>query len=113
MKVYDTNFIKNQFPALQRKVWDKKLVYLDSAASMQKPKRVLDAISKSYSFNYSNVHRGLHKLSEEATAKYEGSRIKVANFVNCSENNSRSAGCIADASCQLKLARNLSITQPQ
>ena len=49
MKVYDTNFIKDQFPALQRKVWDKKLVYLDSAASMQKPKRVLDAISKSYS----------------------------------------------------------------
>ena len=86
MKVYDTNFIRNQFPALQRKVWDKKLVYLDSAASMQKPKRVLDAISKSYSFNYSNVHRGLHKLSEEATAKYEGSRIKVAKFINCSEN---------------------------
>ena len=72
MKVYDTNFIKDQFPALQRKVWDKKLVYLDSAASMQKPKRVLDAINKNYSFNYSNVHRGLHKLSEEATAKYEG-----------------------------------------
>ena len=54
MKVYDTNIIKDQFPALQRKVWNKKLVYLDSAASMQKPKRVLDAISKSYSFNYSN-----------------------------------------------------------
>ena len=46
MKVYDTNFIKDQFPALKRKVWDKKLVYLDSAASMQKPKRVLDAIQK-------------------------------------------------------------------
>ena len=46
MKPYDINFIKDQFPALQRKVWDKKLVYLDSAASMQKPKRVLDAIVK-------------------------------------------------------------------
>ena len=45
MKIYDINNIKDQFPALNRKVWDKKLVYLDSAASMQKPKRVLDAIS--------------------------------------------------------------------
>ena len=85
MTKYDVNKIKAQFPALNRTVWDKPLVYLDSAASMQKPQRVLDAINKNYSFNYSNVHRGLHKLSEEATSNYEGARRKIANFINCNE----------------------------
>ena len=85
MKSYDVVKIKEQFPALNRLVWDKPLIYLDSAASMQKPKKVLDAINKNYSFNYSNVHRGLHKLSEEATTNYENARTKVANFINCNE----------------------------
>ena len=85
MKSYDVVKIKEQFPALNRLVWDKPLIYLDSAASMQKPKKVLDAINKNYSFNYSNVHRGLHKLSEEATTNYEKARTKVANFINCNE----------------------------
>ena len=85
MKSYDVVKIKEQFPALNRLVWDKPLIYLDSAASMQKPKKVLDAINKNYSFNYSNVHRGLHKLSEEATSNYEKARTKVANFINCNE----------------------------
>ena len=62
MKPYDLQNILEQFPALSRQVWDKQLVYLDSAASMQKPRKVLEAINKNYSFNYSNVHRGLHKL---------------------------------------------------
>ena len=88
MTKYDVNKIKAQFPALNRTVWDKPLVYLDSAASMQKPQRVLDAINKNYSFNYSNVHRGLHKLSEEATSNYEGARRKIANFINCNEKRS-------------------------
>ncbi len=57
--VYDLNKIRSQFPALQTKVWDKPLSYLDSAASMQKPKRVLDCINENYSLNYSNVHRGV------------------------------------------------------
>ena len=82
---YDVNKIKAQFPALNRTVWDKPLVYLDSAASMQKPQRVIDAINKSYSYNYSNVHRGLHKLSEEATSDYEGARRKIGNFINANE----------------------------
>ena len=86
MKSYDVVKIKEQFPALNRLVWDKPLIYLDSAASMQKPKKVLDAINKNYSFNYSNVHRGLHKLSEEATTNYEKARSKVANFINSEEN---------------------------
>ena len=85
MKNYDVDKIKAQFPALNRIIWDKPLVYLDSAASMQKPQKVLDAIQSSYSYNYSNVHRGLHKLSEEATSDYEGARKKIANFINCSE----------------------------
>ena len=85
MKPYDLQHIKDQFPALNRQVWNKPLVYLDSAASMQKPRKVLEAINKNYSFNYSNVHRGLHKLSEEATSSYEGARKKVADFINCNE----------------------------
>tara|TARA_B110001450_G_scaffold231542_1_gene233502 strand:- start:2196 stop:3320 length:1125 start_codon:yes stop_codon:yes gene_type:complete len=52
---------------------------------MQKPQRVIDAINKSYSYNYSNVHRGLHKLSEEATSDYEGARRKIGNFINANE----------------------------
>ena len=85
MKPYDLQHIRGQFPALNRQVWNKPLVYLDSAASMQKPRKVLEAINKNYSFNYSNVHRGLHKLSEEATSSYEGARKKVADFINCNE----------------------------
>ena len=83
--VYDLNKIRSQFPVLKTKVWDKPLSYLDSAASMQKPKRVLDCINENYSLNYSNVHRGLHFLSEKATQNYESSRIKIANFVNANE----------------------------
>ena len=83
--VYDLNKIRSQFPVLQTKVWDKPLSYLDSAASMQKPKKVLDCINENYSLNYSNVHRGLHFLSEKATQNYENSRIKIANFVNANE----------------------------
>ncbi len=84
-KTYDVDFIKSQFPALNRKVWDKPLCYLDSAASMQKPKMVLDSIVNNYSVNYSNVHRGLHFLSEQATISYENSRVNVSKFLNASE----------------------------
>ena len=59
-KNFDTQKIINEFPALKQKVWDKSLVYLDSAASMQKPKDVIDVINNNYSKEYSNVHRGLH-----------------------------------------------------
>ena len=82
---FDVNFIKSQFPIFKNKVWEKPLTYLDSAASMQKPNIVLQAISKSYTNEYSNVHRGLHYLSEIATEKYETSRSKVAKFLNANE----------------------------
>jgi len=76
MTEYDVNKIKAQFPALNRTVWDKPLVYLDSAASMQKPQRVLDAINRNYSFNYSNVHRGLHKLSRRLLQIMKGQGVR-------------------------------------
>ena len=85
-KLYDLNKIRSEFPALQMKVWEKPLSYLDSAASMQKPKEVLDSINHNYSLSYSNVHRGLHFLSEKATQNYESARIKIAKFINANEN---------------------------
>ena len=85
-KNYDTKKIISDFPALKQTVWDKPLVYLDSAASMQKPQEVIDVINNNYSKEYSNVHRGLHYLSEKATESYEKSRVKIAKFINASEN---------------------------
>ncbi len=82
---FDINKIKSSFPVFNKKVWGKDLCYLDSAASMQKPDVVLDAINENYSHNYSNVHRGLHYLSERATDNYENSRKKISNFLNCNE----------------------------
>ncbi len=83
---YDIEKVRKQFPVLQTKVWDKPLTYLDSAASMQKPKVVLDCINQNYLSNYSNVHRGLHLLSEKSTEQYENARNKVANFLNANVN---------------------------
>ena len=84
-KMYDVNSIRSEFPALKKKVWEKPLSYLDSAASMQKPLEVIEAIRKNYMYNYSNVHRGLHYLSEKATDEYENSRKKIAKFINANE----------------------------
>ena len=74
--------IRAQFPILNRKVNGRKLVYLDNAASSQKPKAVLDAIVNYYSFDHSNVHRGVHFLSQLATEKYEAAREKLRRFIN-------------------------------
>ncbi|WKW50003.1 cysteine desulfurase [Rhodomicrobium lacus] len=79
---YDLEVIRRDFPALSLEVYGKPLVYLDNAASAQKPKVVLDAILKSYSEEYANVHRGLHYLANAATAAYEGGRERVAKFLN-------------------------------
>ncbi|MFT4078398.1 aminotransferase class V-fold PLP-dependent enzyme [Rhodomicrobium sp.] len=79
---YDLDAIRRDFPALSLEVYGKPLVYLDNAASAQKPKVVLDAILKSYSEEYANVHRGLHYLANAATAAYEGGRERVAKFLN-------------------------------
>ncbi len=69
------------FPILSKKVNGKQIAYLDSAATSQKPKQVIDAISAYYRNNNANVHRGIHTLSVEATEAYEGARKKIADFV--------------------------------
>ncbi|UNS96366.1 cysteine desulfurase [Streptomyces tubbatahanensis] len=79
----DTEAIRKDFPILERQVHDgHKLVYLDNAATSQKPTQVLDALADYYEKHNANVHRGVHVLAEEATALYEGARDKVAAFIN-------------------------------
>ncbi|WP_395660240.1 cysteine desulfurase [Aestuariivirga sp.] len=79
---FDVQAIRADFPILSREVYGKKLVYLDNAASAQKPKAVLDAMTKSYTEEYSNVHRGLHFLSNAATQAFEDARESVRRFLN-------------------------------
>ena len=79
---YDVARIRADFPALALKVYGKPLVYLDNAASAQKPQAVLDRLHKAYTEQYANVHRGLHYLANEATEAYEGARETVQRFIN-------------------------------
>src|SRR5262245_57008863 len=79
---YDVERIRTDFPILFREVYGKPLVYLDNGASAQKPRAVLDAIEHAYKMEYANVHRGLHYLSNTATAKYEDARETVRRFLN-------------------------------
>jgi len=74
--------LRDDFPALHQKVNGKPLVYLDNAATTHKPQVVIDALSRFYEHDNSNVHRGLHALSMRATAAYEGARSRVARFIN-------------------------------
>ncbi|MFF2077586.1 cysteine desulfurase [Kitasatospora sp. NPDC058162] len=84
----DTDAIRKDFPVLQRLLHeDKPLVYLDNAATSQKPRQVLEALTGYYERHNANVHRGVHVLAEEATALYEGARDKVAAFVNAPSRN--------------------------
>lgn len=79
---FDVEAIRRDFPILAREVHGQPLVYLDNAASAQKPKAVIDAITHAYSHEYANVHRGLHFLSNAATEAYERSREIVRGFLN-------------------------------
>ena len=81
----DVERVRKDFPILARKVYGKKLVYLDSAASAQKPRAVLDAMSHFYEEDYANIHRGVHFLSQRATDAFEGARAKVARFINAAK----------------------------
>ena len=74
--------IRKDFPILSREVHGKPLVYLDSAASSQKPRAIIDAMSTYYETYHANVHRGVYEISEEATAAMERARVKVARFIN-------------------------------
>ncbi|WP_380052047.1 cysteine desulfurase [Falsihalocynthiibacter sp. SS001] len=80
--MYDIEKIRSDFPILSRTVNGKPLVYLDNGASAQKPQIVIDTMTRAYSHEYSNVHRGLHYLSNLATENYEAVRGKIARFLN-------------------------------
>jgi cysteine desulfurase/selenocysteine lyase len=87
--VRNINFdkIKGDFPILKKKINGKRMVYLDSAATSQKPKQVIKEIEKYYENYNANVHRGIYKIAAEATEEYEKARKKVANFVNAKSEN--------------------------
>ena len=79
------NEIRKDFPILEQKVNNKPLIYLDTAATAQKPKQVIDAMNSYYLKLNSNVHRGVHTLSQKATIEFEQVRDKVKEFINSKE----------------------------
>ncbi len=79
---FDAELVRKEFPILSRKVHDKPLIYLDSAASAQKPRAVIEAMTRAMEHSYSNVHRGLHTLANETTEAYEAARLSVARLLN-------------------------------
>ncbi len=83
---YDVERVREDFPALAMQVYGKPLVYLDNAASAQKPNAVLDRMTQAYRSEYANVHRGLHYLANAATEAYEGGRARAAAFLNARRN---------------------------
>ena len=83
--MYDVEKIRADFPILSEEIRGQSLVFLDSAASAQKPRQVIDRVSDVYETSYANVHRGLHYLSEHATAAYEGAREKIRAFINADD----------------------------
>ncbi|MBC7167716.1 cysteine desulfurase [Phenylobacterium sp.] len=82
---FDVEAVRAEFPILQRQVNGKPLVYLDSAASAQKPKAVIEAMTRAMEHSYANVHRGLHTLANETTEAYESARRAVAGFIGAGE----------------------------
>ncbi|MCA9929260.1 MAG: aminotransferase class V-fold PLP-dependent enzyme, partial [Anaerolineales bacterium] len=79
----DINQVRKDFPILEREAYPGvPLVYLDSAASSQKPLVVIEAMNDYYRQTHANVHRGIHRLSEDATNAYEGARERIAKFIN-------------------------------
>ena len=79
---YDVDAIRTQFPILSQQVYGKPLVYLDNAASAQKPRAVIDAMANIMETGYSNVHRGLHFMANAATESFEQARETVREFLN-------------------------------
>ncbi len=82
---FDINKVRADFPILKRKVYDKPLVYLDNAATTQKPQSVIDRISEYYTNENSNIHRGVHYLSQEATELFEDTREQITRYINASK----------------------------
>lgn len=84
--MFDVQKIKNDFPIFNRLIQGKPLVYLDNAATTQKPKAVIDTLVDYYSNHNANIHRGIHTLAEEATTMYEAAREKIAKFIGATSN---------------------------
>jgi cysteine desulfurase/selenocysteine lyase len=82
---FDVERVRRDFPVLQQTVHGKPLVYLDNAATSQKPQSVIDSLARYYSEYNANIHRGIHRLSEEATRAYEHARSRVRGFINAAE----------------------------
>jgi len=80
--MFDVEKIRLDFPILTKEIFGKPLVYLDNAATSQKPRQVIDALVEYYENFNANVHRGVHTLSMEATDRYEEAREKVSSFIN-------------------------------
>ena len=78
---FDVNRIREDFPILRQQVHGRPLVYLDSAATSQKPRQVIDAMREHYERHNANVARSVHTLGTESTAAYESARAKVAGFI--------------------------------
>jgi len=81
-ETYDAERVWRDFPILRREVHDKPLVFLDSAASSQRPANVIAAVDRYETYSHANVHRGVHQLSQEATGLFEHARERVRAFVN-------------------------------
>lgn len=121
MQMVNFKTIIKDFPILNRKINDNKLIYFDNAATSQKPKVVIDTLSNFYSNNNANIHRGVHTLSMEATYLYDEAKEKIAEFINAPNSNSiiftrgttESINLIADSWGQsnLKESDNIVITE--
>jgi cysteine desulfurase/selenocysteine lyase len=84
---FDVDQVRQDFPILSQEVYGKPLVYLDSGASAQKPRQVINAMFGAYETYYANVHRGVHFMSQRSTEEYEAARKKVATFLNARNEN--------------------------
>src|SRR5262245_37385683 len=82
---FDVERLREDFPVLHQKVHGKPLIYLDNAATTQKPTAVLEALDRYYTTSNANIHRAVHQLSERATRDYEQARLKVQRFLNAAE----------------------------
>src|SRR5438270_4516695 len=81
-KLSDMTSLRKEFPILDQQVHGRPLIYFDNAATTQKPRFVIDALKNYYEHDNANVHRGIHELSNRATAAYEGARARAARFIN-------------------------------
>jgi cysteine desulfurase / selenocysteine lyase len=97
MAFFDINKIRNDFPILQRKIYNKPLVYFDNGATTQKPQPVIDIINQYHSELNSSIHRGVHFLSDQATEAYENARQIVRKYINAAKTSEIifTSGCTA------------------